>query len=126
MSLDVVFGEPAPTVAASGSAPPDALPADQAIMARSAHENFPVALRLLGGGVRDDLLAVYGFARLADELGDSYRGDRLAALDWLDAELIRAVDGAGEHPTGVRVGAAIRRRGLPPQPFVDLIEANPH
>src|ERR1700736_4825512 len=90
MSLDVVFGEPPPAAAAPGPPP---VPSDRAIMARSPHENFPAALRLLPGGVRDDLLAVYGFARLADELGDSHAGDRLAALDWLDAELTRAVEG---------------------------------
>jgi squalene synthase HpnC len=93
-------------------------------MIRHRHENFPVALRFLRGAVRDDLLAVYGFARLADELGDSYAGDRLAALDWLEAQLTRVVDGDGQHPTVARVRAAIRRRGLPRQPFVDLIEAN--
>ena len=50
-------------------------------MARAGGENFPVASRVLPRRVRSHLLAVYGFARLVDELGDSAPGDRLAALE---------------------------------------------
>ena len=32
-------------------------------------------------------MAIYGFARLVDDLGDEAQGDRLAFLDWLEAEL---------------------------------------
>ncbi|MCW3030707.1 MAG: hpnC, partial [Solirubrobacterales bacterium] len=39
------------------------------VMARAGGENFPVASRLLPRRVREHLLAVYGFARLVDELG---------------------------------------------------------
>jgi len=39
-------------------------------MGRASGENFPVASRLLPGRTRDHLLAIYGFARLADEIGD--------------------------------------------------------
>ena len=59
-------------------------------MARAATENFPVASRLLPATLRTHLLAIYGFARLVDELGDEAPGDRLAALEWLSAELDRA------------------------------------
>lgn len=41
-----------------------------AVMARASGENFPVASRLLPRRPRAHLLALYGFARLADELGD--------------------------------------------------------
>jgi phytoene/squalene synthetase len=56
------------------------------IMARAATENFPVASRLLPARARRHLLAIYGFARLVDELGDELPGDRLGALDWLAQE----------------------------------------
>jgi len=36
-------------------------------MAKARLENFPVALRWLPSQLRRDLLALYGFARLADE-----------------------------------------------------------
>ena len=66
-------------------------------MARASGENFPVALWLLPQAVRRHLLAVYGFARLVDELGDAAAGDRLALLDWLDGEVsaIYAAPGSG-------------------------------
>ncbi|MCY3642937.1 MAG: squalene/phytoene synthase family protein, partial [Acidimicrobiaceae bacterium] len=53
----------------------------EAVMARASGENFPVALRLLPRAVRDHLRAIYGYARLVDNLGDEYPGDRHAALD---------------------------------------------
>lgn len=103
-------------------------PGDSEILARSAGENFPVASRLLPGRQRRHLLAVYGFCRLADELGDAYDGDRLAALDWLEAELDRAYAGTAEHPTLHpvlrRLALTLAEVDLPRQPFADLIEAN--
>ncbi len=42
-----------------------------AVMARAAGENFPVASRALPRRLRRHLLALYGFARLVDEIGDS-------------------------------------------------------
>jgi squalene synthase HpnC len=99
-------------------------PGDNQIQARAAGENFPVASRLLPGRVRDHLLAVYGFCRLADELGDAHDGDRLAALDWLEAELDRAYAGTAGHPTLRRLSPSLADLDLPRGPFADLIEAN--
>ncbi|HEX7094853.1 MAG TPA: squalene synthase HpnC [Acidimicrobiales bacterium] len=95
---------------------------DSDIRRFAAAENFPVALRLLPQ--RRDLMAIYGFSRLADELGDSYEGDRLAALDWLEAELDRAYAGTATHPALQRLGHTVARHPLPREPFVDLITAN--
>ncbi len=103
------------------------VPDAEAVMARAGTENFPVASRVLGSRERRNLLAIYGFARLADELGDMDDcppADRLAALDWLERELERAFRGEAEHPLLVRVQAAIRECALGREPFVRLIEAN--
>jgi squalene synthase HpnC len=93
-------------------APPGA-PDAPAVMARAGAENFPVAMRLLAPSQRRALLAVYGFARLADELGDEYDGDRLAALDWLERELGRAYAGrlSGDDRFGWCGGVAKGRYG---------------
>jgi squalene synthase HpnC len=104
-------------------APPGA-PAPAAVMARAGGENFPVASRVLLRESRERLLALYGFARLVDELGDSAPGDRLAALDWLQQELGRAYAGAASHPLLVRLEPVLRDCGLPRAPFERLIEAN--
>ena len=56
-----------------------------AVAARARRENFPVASRLLAGRSREQLMAIYGFARLADDIGDEADGDRLQLLDSLEA-----------------------------------------
>jgi squalene synthase HpnC len=93
-------------------------------MDRAGSENFPVASRVLPRRTRSHLLAIYGFARLVDELGDSAPGDRLAALDWLELDLARAYRGRAEHPLMARLTPTLRECALPREPFLRLIEAN--
>jgi squalene synthase HpnC len=99
-------------------------PSAREVMARAEGENFPVASRALPRRVRVHMLAVYGFARLVDELGDAAPGDRLAALDWLERELQRAYEGTPEHPLMGRLALTVRECTLPREPFERLIEAN--
>jgi squalene synthase HpnC len=103
---------------------PIAAPTAEEVMARAGTENFPVASRVLPRRLRSHLLAVYGFARLVDELGDEAAGDRLAALDRLEEDLDRAYEGRAEHPLMVRLQPTLRECRLPRDPFVRLIEAN--
>ena len=42
--------------------------------------------------------ALYCYARLVDELGDSYEGDRLGALDDLEEQVRLTVDGEPSWP----------------------------
>jgi squalene synthase HpnC len=102
-----------------------------AVMGRAAGENFPVASRALPRRIRGHLLALYGFARLVDEIGDGpIAGSdgspqaRLAALDDLEADLDRAYRGAAEHPLLRRLQPTLRACALPRAPFARLIEAN--
>jgi squalene synthase HpnC len=94
------------------------------IMARATGENFPVASRLLPKRIRAQLLSVYGFARLVDELGDSAPGDRIAALDWLQRQLDDAFAGDPGHPLMVPLAATIADRTLSREPFERLLQAN--
>ncbi len=93
-------------------------------MEQAGGENFPVAMRVLSRVHRRRLFAVYGFARLADELGDELTGDRLAALDWLEGELDRAYAGNARHPLLVRLQRTLAECALPRAAFVRLIDAN--
>jgi squalene synthase HpnC len=93
-------------------------------MAKSGRENFPVASRLLPPRTRSHLLAVYGFARLVDDLGDEASGDRLAWLDWLEQELNLVYGGTPGHPLMRRLVGTVRRFDVPEEPFRKLIEAN--
>jgi squalene synthase HpnC len=104
--------------------PPPGGPAPAEVMARARGENFPVASRLLPRRCRSHLLAIYGFARLVDELGDSAQGDRLAALDWIERDLERAYAGHAEHPLMIALQRTLRECALPREPFARLIEAN--
>lgn len=96
-------------------------------------ENFPVALRALRRPLRQDLLALYGFARCVDNLGDDpiddsgnirSAEDRLAALDAAEHELDLAIDGTATHEIFVRLGETARRCYLGREDFVKLIDAN--
>ena len=99
-------------------------PSAAAISGRADGENFAVASRLLPRAQREHLLALYGFARLADELGDELDGDRLAALDWLERELDLAYAGSATHPLLRRLEPTLVACRLPRDPFGRLIEAN--
>jgi squalene synthase HpnC len=103
---------------------PTRAPTAGAVMARAAGENFTVASRLLPRRERAHLLAIYGFARLVDELGDSLAGDREQALDWLSDELGRAFAGNATSPLLVRLQDTIAACSLSRGPFDRLIEAN--
>jgi squalene synthase HpnC len=94
------------------------------VAARARHENFPVATRLLPREERSNLMAIYAFARMTDDIGDEASGDRLALLDWLDDELDLAFRGEAIHPVFQRLTLTIMSLDLRPEPFRSLIEAN--
>jgi squalene synthase HpnC len=117
----------------------------EVVLAKAGDENFPVASRLLPARQRRHLLAVYGFARLVDDIGDGVRDgsaggpgdvtddglpltlpDRLSLLDQLEADLDRALTPGGwpEHPLVRRLAARVVELDLPAQPLRDLITAN--
>ncbi len=125
--------EPAAAPAASGAAVDAVDPG----AGRAAGENFPVALRVLPTSRRRYLMAVYGFARTADDIGDQAPPDqRLRLLDELEADLRRLYadrarepgqGGDGAEPRSRVVGAlgpAVTDCGIPMPPFLDLIQAN--
>ncbi|MFD8547319.1 squalene synthase HpnC [Streptomyces sp. NPDC059649] len=111
---------------------------------QAAHENFPVAPFFLPRAWRADLMAVYGFARLVDDIGDgdlapgggdavllgldrAQFDDRPALLDALEADLERVFSDRApgpKHPLMRRLGPTVRRCELTPEPFLGLIEAN--
>ena len=92
-----------------------------AIDARARGENFPVVSLLAPREARPHLRAIYGFARLVDNLGDEAREDeRLRLLDELEREL----DGPPRSEVMRRLHATIAECALPREPFARLIEAN--
>jgi squalene synthase HpnC len=90
------------------------------IDARASGENFPVVSALAPRWARPHLRAIYGFARLVDNLGDEAQGDRAALLDELEREL----EGPPRSDLMQRLHVSIQERSLPREPFARLIEAN--
>jgi squalene synthase HpnC len=118
-----------PGVPASAALPPvSALPTRAQVLPQAGSENFTVASRVLGAERARDLMAIYGFARLVDDVGDEAAGDRLALLELVGLELRRAFGepglGAPEHPLMQELAHTVARCGLEPGPFKRLIEAN--
>ncbi|MFG3043587.1 squalene synthase HpnC [Streptomyces sp. NPDC048241] len=114
---------------------------ERATLDKAARENFPVAPFFLPRAWRTDLMAVYGFARLVDDIGDGdlapggadaralgvspeQADDRLVMLDAFETDLRRVFDGTPHHPLLRRLQPTVRRRGLTPEPFLGLIAAN--
>lgn len=93
-------------------------------MARAVGENFPVALRALPKHLRRHLQAIYGYARLTDNLGDEYPGDRLTALDWLEEQLEEMFAGNASHPVFRQLLPTVTGFGLSRTPFDQLLAAN--
>jgi len=94
--------------------------AAERIDARASGENFPVASLLAPRRARPHLRAIYGFARLVDNLGDEAHGDRIVLLDELEREL----EGSPQTEIMQRLHASIAACSLPLEPFRRLIEAN--
>jgi squalene synthase HpnC len=102
--------------------------AECAAQARSHYENFPIGSWLLPRRLRDDLAAVYAFARLADDVadeGDAPAAERLTRLDEIDERLVAcAADPASaREPLFLALGHTIRRHALPVEPFRSLLVA---
>ncbi|PYC88086.1 squalene synthase HpnC [Streptomyces tateyamensis] len=141
------------------SARSDAQPAgpagtgEQQTLDKAARENFPVAPGFLPAAWRDDLMAVYGFARLVDDAGDGDLADpagtaallgvatpseqsdqtsfRLGLLDGLERDLDRVFEAALDplaerplHPLMRALVPVVSRHAVTPEPFRKLVEAN--
>jgi squalene synthase HpnC len=100
------------------------LPDREGVMAQAGSENFTVASALIGRERQRHLLALYGFARLVDDVGDDAEGNRMALLEVVSDELARVYDGAPRHPVMIELQRTVRACRLPSGPFTRLIEAN--
>jgi squalene synthase HpnC len=107
------------------------LPGAHEVLERASGENFSVASLVLGSVNRRHLMAIYGYARLVDQIGDAVTGDRLALLDVFERDLDRVFAGSEperlvfpEHPVLQRLAPSVRELSLPRGPFQRLIEAN--
>ena len=91
------------------------------------YENFPVASLLVPRGLRPAIVAIYRFARAADDLADEGELSpvmRARALDRYDQALDAIAAGnPPREPPFPELAAAIARHRLPLAPFHDLLSA---
>ncbi len=91
------------------------------------YENFPVASRLVPARLRPAVVAIYRFARAADDLadeGDALPAVRLEALAAFDDALTAIGNGETPNlPPFPALAAAIREHSLPLAPLHDLLSA---
>jgi squalene synthase HpnC len=110
-----------------------------AVAAKAAAENFPVALRVLPRRYRAHLTALYGFARLVDDIGDeplpglpastpadTVTKTRLKLLDDLAQDVAKIYDGGAEPELDAirALKVTVNDCAVPRQPLDDLIHAN--
>jgi squalene synthase HpnC len=104
------------------------LPTREQVLRQAQDENFTVANAVVGRQRVRHLTAIYGFARLVDDVGDEALGDRSALLDLVEHELRRVFakrrENPPQHPLMVELAATVRACALPVGPFERLIEAN--
>jgi squalene synthase HpnC len=91
------------------------------------YENFPVASLLVPARYRPAVVAIYRFARAADDIADEGDAPPQVRLAGLDA-FARALDAIerGETPAEppfAELAVAVRMHRLPIQPFRDLLSA---
>src|SRR5271154_4639046 len=94
------------------------------VMGQAGSENFSVASILLPRRIRRHLLAIYGYCRYVDDVGDLAEGDRSAALDRVEAELRASFAGSATSPIFVQLAETITALDLEERPFTDLLNAN--
>jgi squalene synthase HpnC len=109
-----------------------------AVAAKAAAENFPVALRILPRRYRAHLTALYGFARLVDDIGDeplpglpadaspeTVAATRLRLLDDLQLDVAKIYDGGEPQLDAIKaLKVTVRQCAVPQKPLDDLIQAN--
>jgi squalene synthase HpnC len=91
---------------------------------RAHQENFTVVSWVLPKALRPHFYSLYAFCRYTDDLGDEAEGDRLAQLDDWERKLLACYEGLRSEPIFAALGSTIDRYHIPPEPFLDLIEAN--
>ncbi len=94
-------------------------------LATTHYENFPVASRFMPAHLRGNVMAIYAFARTADDFADEprYEGRRVEALTRWETLLEACYHREVEHPVFLALRDTVRRHNIPVGPLKDLLTA---
>jgi len=90
------------------------------------YENFPVASVLMPAELRPAVIAIYRFARYADDVADEGNADpqaRIRELHKLRDALLEEPGKPDRHPLVVQLQPSIEQFALPAGPFLALLSA---
>ncbi|MBA3545756.1 MAG: squalene synthase HpnC [Nannocystis sp.] len=94
-------------------------------MATTHYENFPVASRFLPSHLRPNVMAIYAFARTADDFADEprYENRRVESLDRWEQLLELCYHRDVAHPVFLALRDTVRRHNIPISPLKALLTA---
>ncbi|MCB9749467.1 MAG: squalene synthase HpnC [Myxococcales bacterium] len=94
-------------------------------LATTHYENFPVASRFMPAHLRGNVMAIYAFARTADDFADEprYADRRVEALNRWETLLEACYHRDVEHPVFLALRDTVRRHNIPIGPLKDLLTA---
>ncbi|MCW5963650.1 MAG: squalene synthase HpnC [Bryobacterales bacterium] len=95
-------------------------------LATGHYENFHVVSLLLPRELHQDFYNVYAYCRWSDDLGDELGNPARSVkmLAWWRAELEAMYAGTPPaHPVFIALAGTVRRRDLPIEPFMNLLDA---
>src|SRR5690606_8473371 len=87
------------------------------------YENFPVASRLVPARLRPAIIAIYRFARHADDIADEGEADAAERLAGLRGSGDAILAGRREPPVAGEVLGALEAHALPREPLLALLDA---
>lgn len=99
-------------------------------LANSHYENFPVASRILPSKLRDHIVIIYTFSRIADDIADEYvnnhgidKADHALSLMHHFASVCHKGDFVGTNPLWLSLRYMFTHTSMPFEPFERLLSA---
>ncbi|MFM7543947.1 MAG: squalene/phytoene synthase family protein [Ignavibacteria bacterium] len=99
-------------------------------LANSHYENFPVASFILPSIIREHVVIIYAFSRIADDISDEYvtnhgidKSDHALSIMHHFVSICHKGEYSGSNPLWIAMGYMFNRTGIPLEPFERLLEA---
>jgi len=99
-------------------------------LANSHYENFPVASFILPAKIRDYVVIIYAFSRIADDIADEYvvnhgidKSDQALSIMHHFVSICYKGEYSGTNPLWIALGHLFKKTSIPFEPFERLLSA---